>query len=145
MAIEKFQPDESYELYIYGEQANLEYFLGSQTPLAAGAATNSSVSVGSHQRKRFIGDTNAATVSSHSRTILIDPGAKNGNSLPGKPFVVDELTDDGEPAPDGEVRQFSYQGTFRDLHAIFVANAQHTCWLISPSGKKYKVDTTAGG
>ena len=144
MAIGKFQPDQSKELYIYGEQANIEYFIGTQTALEAAAATNKAVSVGSHQRKRYIGDTSPATVSSHSRTILVDPGAKNGNSLPGKPFIVDELTDEGEPTADGEVRQFSYQGTFRDLHAIFVGDAVKTCWLISPSGKKYKVDKAGG-
>ena len=144
MAIEKFQPDDTKELFIYGEQANLEYFIGSQTALAAAAATNKSVSVGSHQRMRYIGDNSPATVSSHTRTILVDPGAKNGNSLPGKPFIVDELADDGSPAENGEVRQFSYQGTFRDLHAIFVGAALKTCWLISPSGKKYKVDKAGG-
>ena len=140
MAQVKVQPDGSLELFIYGEQANIEYFLGAQTPLTAGAAANKTVSVSSHPRKRFIGDTNGSTVSSHSRTILVDPGAKNGNSLPGKPFYVDELNADGTPNPNGEYRQFTYVGAFRDLHAIFVGNAQMDCWLISSSGKKYQID-----
>ena len=140
MAIEKFKPDAAKDLFIYGEKANVEYFLGSQTSLEAGAAANKAVSVGSHSRKRFIGDTQGHTVSAHSRTILVDPGAKNGNSLPGKPFVAQELADNGAPNPNGELRQFTYEGTFRDLHAVFVGNALKTVWLISPSGKKYKVD-----
>ena len=140
MAIEKFKPDAEKELFIYGEKANVEYFLGAQTSLEAAAATNKSVSVGSHSRKRFIGDTQGHTVSAHSRTILVDPGAKNGNSLPGKPFVCQELDDQGNVADDGELRQFTYEGTFRDLHAVFVGDAQKAVWLISPSGKKYKVD-----
>ena len=144
MAIEKFQPDSDKELFIYGEKTNVEYFLGTQTSLEAAAATNKTVSVGSHSRKRFIGDTSASTVSSHSRVILVDPGAKNGNSLPGKPFVCQELEDDGSIAADSELRQFTYDGTFRDLHSVFVSSAQVNVWLISPSGKKYKVDKTGG-
>lgn len=140
MAQVKVQPDDSLELFIYGEQANIEFFLGSQTPLTAEASSNKTVSVSSHPRKRFIGDNNGSTVSSHSRVILVDPGAKNGNSLPGKPFYVDELNDDLTPKEDGELRQFTYVGAFRDLHAIFVGDAQVACWLIAPSGKKYQIN-----
>lgn len=140
MAIEKFKPDANKELFIYGEKANVEYFLGTQTSLEAAAATNKAVSVGSHSRKRFIGDTQGHTVSAHSRTILVDPGAKNGNSLPGKPFVCQELNADGDVPEDGELRQFTYEGTFRDLHAQLVGTNARGMWLISPSGKKYKVD-----
>ena len=140
MAQVKVQPDNSLDLFIYGEQANIEFFLGTQTPLTAESASNKTVSVSSHPRKRFIGDNNGSTVSSHSRVILVDPGAKNGNSLPGKPFYVDELNDDLTPKEGGEVRQFTYVGTFRDLHAIFVGDAQVACWLIAPSGKKYQIN-----
>ena len=140
MAIEKFKPDADKDLYVYGEQANVEYFLGTQTPLASGAAANKTLTITSHQRKRFYGDTTPSTVSGHSRVILVDPGAKNGNSLPGKPFIVDELDENGEPIPSGETRQFTYVGAFRDLHAVFVGGATKDCWLISPAGKKYKID-----
>lgn len=140
MAIEKFKPDSDKDLFIYGEKANVEYFLGTQTSLEAAAAANKSVSVGSHSRQRFIGDSKGHTVSAHSRTILVDPGAKNGNSLPGKPFVAQELDETGNVSANGELRQFTYEGTFRDLHAVFVGAAEKPVWLISPSGKKYKVD-----
>lgn len=139
MAIEKFQPNGDVELFVYGEEANLEHFFGALEPLAAQAAANKSVSVGSHSRKRFIGDTQGHTVSAHSRTILVDPGAKNGNSLPGKPFVCVELDADGNQPEDGETRQFTYEGTFRDLHAQLVGTNARPMWLISPSGKKYKI------
>ena len=144
MAIEKFQPDADKDLFVYGEKANVEFFLGTQTSLEAAAATNKTISVGSHSRKRFIGDNSGSTVSSHSRVILVDPGAKNGNSLPGKPFVVQQLDANGDVPDDGELRQFTYDGAFRDLHAVFVGDAQVPCWLISPSGKKYKVDAAGG-
>ena len=139
MAIEKFQPDTDVDLFVYGEEANLEYFFGALEPLAAQAATNKSVSVGSHARKRFIGDTQGHTVSAHSRTILVDPGAKNGNSLPGKPFVCQELDENGDVPENGELRQFTYEGTFRDLHAQLVGTNARGMFLISPSGKKYKI------
>lgn len=139
MAIEKFQPDADTELFLYGEETNLEFFFGALEPLAAQAASNKNVSVGSHSRKRFIGDTQGHTVSAHSRVILVDPGAKNGNSLPGKPFVCQQLDANGDVPDNAELRQFTYEGTFRDLHAQLVASAQVPCWLISPSGKKYKI------
>lgn len=140
MAIEKFKPAADKDLYVFGEQANVEYFLGTQTPLAAGSAANKTLTITSHQRKRFYGDKSPSTVSGHSRIILVDPGAKNGNSLPGKPFIVDELDSEGLPVADGETRQFTYVGTFRDLHSTFVGAAVKDCWLISPAGKKYKID-----
>lgn len=140
MAIEKFKPAADKDLYIYGEQANVEYFLGTQTPLAAGSAANKTLTITSHQRKRFYGDTSPSTVSGHSRIILVDPGAKNGNSLPGKPFIVDELDAEGLPIENGETRQFTYVGTFRDLHSVFVGVSVKDCWLVSPAGKKYKID-----
>ena len=139
MAIEKFQPNTDVDLFVYGEEANLEYFFGALEPLAAQAASNQTVSVGSHSRKRFIGDTQGHTVSSHSRVILVDPGAKNGNSLPGKPFVCQELDENGDVPEDGELRQFTYEGTFRDLHAQLVGTNARAMWLISPSGKKYRI------
>ena len=144
MAIQKFQPSDDRELFIYGEQANVEYFLGDQVPLEAGASANKNVAVGSFSRKRYIGDNQRHNVSAHSRVILVDPGAKNGNSLPGKPFSVQELDADGVVPDNGELRQFTYVGTFRDLHAEFVASAAVPCWLISPAGKKYKVDQAGG-
>ena len=144
MATVKVQPDASKELYIYGEAANLEYFIGAVSAIEPGDSSTKSVSVQSHTRKRYIGDSNASTVSSHSRTILVDPGARNGNSLPGKPFVVEELNADGTIPDDQEVRQFTYAGTFRDLHAVWGARALKDCWLVSPAGKKYKVDKYNG-
>ena len=144
MATVKVQPDAGKELFIFGEAANIEYFIGSVEAITPGVSSEKSVSVTSHTRKRYIGDTRASTVSSHSRTILVDPGARNGNSLPGKPFVVEELNADGTIPDDQEVRQFTYAGTFRDLHAVWGARALKDCWLVSPAGKKYKIDKYDG-
>jgi hypothetical protein len=60
----------------------------------------------------------------------VDPGRKYGNSLPGKPFVVDDGT---------ERRQMTYQGDFTDLHAYFVGDTKAAISLYSERGVRYSI------
>jgi hypothetical protein len=124
-------------LFIWGETANINYFL--KTPLTAAAAagvSNKQATVAAHQRRQYPGDATPVNVSASAREFLFDPGARNGTALPGKPFVL--VGDAGLPGE--ERRQFTYQGRFVDLHAFLTSQAKMEVSLYSPSGKRYTIE-----
>jgi hypothetical protein len=124
-------------LYIWAETANINYFL--KTPLtavSAAAPTNEMAQVAAHQRRQYPGDSTPVNVSASTREFLVDPGARNGTALPGKPFVI--VADAG--LPNEEKRQFTYQGRFVDLHAFLTGQSKYEINLYSPSGKRYKIE-----
>jgi len=131
MAIEKFTIGGS-DTAIWAEPDNLNYFL--QTPLTPDAATgviNKQAVVKAHQRRRYPGDPNPINVSSHPRSFMIDPGAKFSRGLPGKPFRV--VSDAGLPGEEN--RQFTFQGDWADVHALFVGDAAMQVYLYSGRGR----------
>jgi hypothetical protein len=127
------------ELYIWAETANINYFLKTPLQPAANAgASNKQASVSAHARRQYPGDTTPVNVSASLREFLVDPGARNGTALPGKPFVL--VGDYG--LPNEERRQFTYQGRFVDLHAFLGAQAKMELRLYSPKGKRYVIEAT---
>ena len=131
MAIEKFTIGSS-ETAIWAEPDNLNYFL--KTPLTPDAATgviNKQAQVKSHERRRYPGDPNPISVSAHSRSFMIDPGAKFSRGLPGKPFRV--VSDAGLPGEEN--RQFTFQGDWADVHALFAGDAAMQVYLYSGRGR----------
>ena len=131
MAIQKFTIGGS-DTAIWAEPDNLNYFL--QTPLTPDAATgviNKQAVVKAHQRRRYPGDPNPINVSSHSRSFMIDPGAKYSRGLPGKPFRV--VSDAGLPGEEN--RQFTFQGDWADVHALFTGDAAMQVYLYSGRGR----------
>ncbi len=118
-------PDGS-NIAIYGEVDNINYFVNTDLEAAsAGAVVDKSSTVSSFKRRRFAGDTEPVTVSSHTREWMYDPGRRNGGGLPGKPFVLDDGT---------ERRQFSFTGDVKDLHSYLVGDASMDLTFFSPSG-----------
>lgn len=110
---------------IYGEPANINYFV--KTDLVAASedsVENKTSTVSSHTRRRFVGDDSPSNVSSHSREYLFDPGRRNGGALPGQIFVLDDGT---------ERRQFHFTGDVIDLHSYLVGEASMDLTLVSPS------------
>lgn len=110
---------------IIGEPANINYFL--KTPLepdSAASVQNKQTTVKAHTRRRYFNDTAPSNVSAATRDYLFDPGRRNGNALPGNPFILDDGV---------EKRQFQYTGTFIDLHAFFVGEAKQSLTLYSQS------------
>ena len=121
---------------IYGETANINYFL--TTPLepasAAGAQTKQTT-VKAFSRRRYPGDAEPSNVSASSREFLYDPGRRNGNATPGSPFILS----------DGlEKRAFTFTGPFLDLHAFLVGDASMDLTVYSPSAS-YEITAAKGG
>ena len=119
------------KVYIWAETANINHFVTTPlTPVSYGAVTNVQSTVKSHTRRQYPGDSSLVNVTSHSRTFMQDPGRKIGNSLPGKPFIIDDGT---------ERRQMTYQGDFIDLHAYFAGDTKNAISLYSERGVRYSI------
>ena len=129
MTIQKFSI-EGFELAIWAEPANLNYFLTTPlTPDAAAGVTNSESTVKAHSRRQYPGDIITMNVSSHSRVYMVDPGRKVGNALPGIPFILDDGT---------EKRQFTMTGNVLDLHAFLLADVKEETKLYT-TGARYVI------
>ena len=121
---------------IWAETDNLNYFIsGTIEPDTAGEVTNKQVSVAGHNRKPYPGALPDAGVASHTRVILVDPGRKSGSAVPGKPFRVNDGT---------ENRQMRYDGNWIDVHAFFTGNVPAETLLYSPTGTRYVIAAPDG-
>ena len=121
---------------IYGETANINYFLKTELlPASAAGATNKTANVSAFTRRRYPGDAEPSNVSASTREFLYDPGRRNGNATPGSPFIVDDGV---------EKRSFTFTGPFTDLHAFFVGDAKMDFRLFSPSAS-YDITAVDGG
>ena len=126
MAIQKHSIPNS-EAAIYGETANLNYFLKTElTADGAGEVTNAQSSVSTFQRRRYPGDPTPINVQAHQREYMIDPGRRNGAATPGKQMILDDGT---------ERRQFTYTGPWMDIHAFLVGDAANDIKAYSESAR----------
>ena len=135
MAIQKHDYDANGN-GIYAETANINYFL--KTPLSPASAEgvqNKTANVSAFTRRRYPGDPEPSNVSASTREFLYDPGRRNGNATPGKPFILDDGV---------EKRAFTFTGPFTDLHAFLVGDAKMDFRLFSPSAS-YSISAVGGG
>ena len=110
---------------IYGETANINYFLKTELlPASAAGAVNKTANVSAFTRRRYPGDAEPSNVSATTREFLYDPGRRNGNATPGSPFILDDGV---------EKRSFTFTGPFTDLHAFLVGDAAMDLTVYSPS------------
>ena len=115
---------------IYGETANINYFLKTELlPASAAGAVNKTANVSAFTRRRYPGDAEPSNVSATTREFLYDPGRRNGNATPGSPFILDDGV---------EKRSFTFTGPFTDLHAFLVGDAAMDLTVYSPSAS-YKI------
>lgn len=122
---------------IYAETANLNHFLAEDLePDAAGEVVNVQQNVGSHSRRRYVGDNTPSTVRAHVRTVLQDPGRRNGSATPGKQMILDDGT---------ETRQFTYTGPWTDVHAFLMTAAARNMSAYSASARYLIVAPENGG
>jgi len=129
MTVQKFAP-EGFELAIYAEQANLNYFLTTAIePASAGAIVNKTASVKSHTRRKYVGDPAPSNIPETDRTYMYDPGRKVGNALPGQPFILDDGV---------EKRQMTFSGNVIDLHAFLMSDAKMELKLYT-TGARYVI------
>ena len=132
MSIEKHSLPDS-EAAIYGETANLNYFL--KTALEADsdvAVVDKQASVKAHTRRRYVGDDTPVNVSAHSREYVYDPGRRNGSATPGKQMILSDGV---------ERRSFTYTGSWMDIRAFLVGNAKMDLKAYSASAR-YKIKAT---
>ena len=135
MAIQKHSiPDSS--AAIYGETANINYFINTPlTPDTAGGVINTQQTVKAHTRRRYVGDSTPANVSSHSRTVMYDPGRRNGTATPGQEMVL----------TDGiEKRSFTYTGPWIEVHSFLVGEAKTEITAYSASAAYVIAAATEG-
>ena len=118
---------------IYGESANINYFLKTElAPASAAGAVNKTANVSAFTRRRYPGDAEPSNVSATTREFLYDPGRRNGNATPGSPFILDDGV---------EKRSFTFTGPFTDLHAFLVGDAAMDLTVYSPSAS-YEITVT---
>ena len=129
MTVQKFAP-EGFELAIYAEAANLNYFLKTEiTPVSEGAIVNKTTEVKPHTRRKYVGDPAPSNIPKTDRTYMYDPGRKVGNALPGQPFILDDGV---------EKRQFTFAGNVIDLHAFLMSDVKEETKLYT-TGARYVI------
>ena len=135
MAIQRHTVKEDTNSAIYGETANINYFLKTAlTPDSADGVSNVSQSVKAHTRRAYTGAT-PANVSPHGRTVLYDPGRRNGSATPGQQMILSDGT---------ETRQFTYTGPWIEIHAFLVGNAKMDLSAYSASAR-YEIAAVGEG
>ena len=129
MTIQKHEVD-GFELAIWAETANINFFLSTPlTPVSVDGVINKQTTVKAHTRRQYPRDPSEINVSSSERTFMYDPGRKNGNSLPGKPFIL---------VAGDEKRQFTFTGNVIDLHSFLTGNVKEETRFYSP-GASYVI------
>lgn len=135
MAIEKHSIPDS-DSAIWAETDNLNYFVKTAiTPDTSTGIENKTSGVAAGSRRQYPGDPTPVGFKATDRVYMVDPGRKSGNAIPGKPFRIDDGT---------ENRMMRYTGTWTDVHAYFTGDAANDCRLYSPSGTRYVI-TASGG
>lgn len=129
MTVQKFTPA-GFELAIYAETANINYFLNTPlTPATVDGVVNKQADVKTYSRRQYPGDPTPTTIPKTTRTYMFDPGRKVGNALPGSPFILDDGT---------EKRQFTFSGNVIDLHAFLLSDVKEETKLYT-TGARYVI------
>lgn len=132
-----FTPTGGKKVTIYGETANINYFLNTNlVPDNESGVTNHTSTVRTFTRQQYPGDTTTSSVAQTTRQYLKDKTRRSGSALPGKNFILKEINSD----EDGEKRAFTFKGRVMDLHAFLSSNASKDMYLYLSTGAKYKID-----
>ena len=135
MTVQKFTPD-GFELAIYAEEANINYYLSTPlTPASVGAVVSKTATVKASTRRQYVGDPTPVNVSGGERVYMYDPGRKVGNALPGEPFILDDGT---------EKRQMTFSGNVVDLHAFLLSDVKEETKLYT-TGARYVIPKPSAG
>lgn len=103
------------DLAIIGEAPNINYFLKTElTGDSVAGIVNKTTQRKESKVRRYVGDPTPWTRPSGEVQFMYDPGRIDLQTLPGKPFILDDGV---------EKRQFSYVGDVKDLHAFLVGDA----------------------
>lgn len=125
------------ELVIYGETANINYFLNSPlTPASLAAVSNKTTSVKAHTRRQYPGDQSAINVGQTAREYMDDPGRRSGRGLPGRTITL--ISEYG--LPNQEIRQFTLKGRWMDFHSWLSTEAKYQTRMVNNTGAWTVVD-----
>ena len=123
-------------LTIYGETANINYFLNTNlVPAQDAGVTNHTSSVGTFSRQQYPGVTTTQSVAATTRSYMKDGSRRSGSALPGKNFVLKEKTTDNT----GEVRTFTFKGRVMDLAVFLRLQASFDLVLALNTGARYEI------
>lgn len=120
-------------LVIWGDTDLVTTFWPSLTPDASGSPTNIQATYPAKTRQRYPGDPNPYTVAAHTKVRLQVDEYKR-NTTPGKAFTVEKIVAAGPPEVR-DVWQFTFEGTFRDLHSFSLGEFPEDLILRSPGGR----------
>jgi hypothetical protein len=125
---------------IYGETANINYFLNNELePDTQDGVTNEQVTVSAHSRQQYPGDATPSNVSSSTREFLVDPTRKSGNALPGRQFILKAMDGNGAML---EQRAFTYKGRWLDLHTFLSAEVKYDTYAYNNTGARSTLSAT---
>jgi|688.fasta_scaffold595728_1 hypothetical protein len=125
---------------IYGETANINYFLNNELdPDTQDGVTNEQVSVSAHSRQQYPGDPIPSNVSGSTREYLVDPSRKSGNALPGRQFILKAMNGQGVVI---EQRAFTYKGRWLDLHTFLSAEVKYDTYAYNSTGARSTLAST---
>lgn len=143
--------DDIRPIVVYGETANLNYFLDTDvSPDLEADVTFEAVQMPSRSRRQYPGDATPISVSGGTAVFMRDPTASKGLALPGKEFTLwERLEGGGDLGEPGEKRTFTFTGAVQDLVTFFRQNSSMRMLLYSNRGRKYKInfddEAPAGG
>lgn len=123
------------DLAIIAETENINYFLKTALePDSVDGVVNKSGNKKAHSRRKYVGDPAPSSVGAHSYEFMYDPGRIDLQTLPGKPFILD----------DGiEKRQMTFVGSVMDLHSFISGDAKMDLKLYT-SGPPYVIKAVGG-
>ena len=135
--IEKHTINETTGAAIYGENANLQYFLKTEiAPDTVGGIEVRTKSYPQRSVRRYVGDPDPYTVKAVPTVrYLYDPGRKNGAATPGQEMILDDGV---------ERRSFTFTGSFVDIHAFILGDAKMDLTLYSP-GASNEIKASGNG
>lgn len=134
MSYEKIWIDSTNGLKIWDKFGNLEFFCDvSGLTEASASIVNKTANVKSSSVHYYMNSPTTYTRGATVKQFIVDPGRRKGNAIPGTEFVL--VADAGLPGE--EIRQFTYEGAFMDLHAFLVGAAKMQLDLYSGRNAHY--------
>ena len=134
MAIEKHTVNELQGTAIWGETANLQYFLTTTIEAdTVGGVETRTKDITKRSVRRYVGDPDPYEIGAVTGARYVyDPGRKGGGGTPGKEMILDDGV---------ERRSFTYVGSFVDVHAFILGDAKMDLTLYS-EGDGYPMKAT---
>ena len=117
MAIEKHTINEQQGTAIWGETANLQYFLTTTIEAdTVGGVETRTKNIPKRSVRRYVGDPNPYSIEPVTGARYVyDPGRRGGGGTPGKEMILDDGV---------ERRSFTYVGSWVDVHAFLLGDVK---------------------